>query len=207
MGIFRRLFREHPGLTFLLGFFWIIVSAIVLVSATGNPRRTHNGLVLLLGAAVILVVFAWLNSKHFINTDSALKKHGLTWGSASADFAVLIILFSIPVIVGVPAYGNFGTQYKMYRMINEDAGIAGLKITIAEKAKEKGSLNKVAGNLQIKKPRDADFAWLTSDGKIILYNEEFGVLAELTPVINNNEVEWKCKGYPERLLPSDCRGK
>lgn len=203
MSVFRRLFKEHFLLTFLLGITWILIVAVA-VSGPEDPRHPNIGSLLLFWTIpVILISFAWMNSGHYQQLESKIKKRVFTWGSAFADFFVFAVLFSIPAIVLAPAYGNYAVRSKMNNMI---ISVGKLQAEIAEIAQDSGELSSAAAELTIGKPENADFAFLSPDGTIVLYNERYGAFAAIMPVMNNGTVKWRCQGFPAALFPMSCRG-
>jgi len=204
MSVFRRLFNDHPGVTFLLGAFWILFACVSLAEPE-DPRHAGSGLLLLsLAALTVLVSFAWSNSGHYQQVESALKRRSLVWATAIADFIVFAILFSIPAGVLVPAYGNYAIRARMAGMMS---AASSLKSPITESALAKGTLKGAASELKAGTLKNADYALLSPDGVIVAYNERHGALLVMTPTLSGNGVAWRCQGYPPKLFPATCRGE
>ena len=202
MSFSRRLFREHWGFTLIFGFFWFVIVAFSMIGPE-DPRHPNPGpLLMLLTASTILVSFAWMNSKHFQQTESAFKRYAHTWGSALIDFAVFAFLFALPAVIVAPAYGKYAIRARMSEMV---LSVSGLKTAIADMAQAKGTLSGAAAGLKVGTHKHADYALLNPDGVIVAYSERYGTLVVLTPTMRGGSVSWRCQGYPERVFPAPCR--
>ena len=201
MSIFRRLFKEHWGLTLVFGIFWFLIVTLA-VSGPEDPRKANIGFLLVLWTIpVILVSFAWMNAGQYQKVERIFRRRALTWGSAIADFIVFAILFAIPGAILAPAYGNYAVRSRMNEMINS---VSALQAGIAEVAQSNGRLYGAAAEFKITKPKNSDYALLSPDGMIVLYNEQHGALAVLNPVMSNGVVAWRCQGFPAGLFPRNC---
>ena len=204
MSIFSRLFKEHGGLTFLLGLSWMLVVAMAVIGPE-DPRQPNTGILLVIWSIpLILTSFAWMNARHYQQSGSVFRKRVFTWGSALADFIIFAIIFAIPAAILAPAYGNYAVRSRMNEMIG---AVSDLKTGIAEIAQADGIPGNAVAALKIRKPEYADYALLSPDGTIVLYNERYGALAVISPVITSNGIQWRCQGFPADLFPGNCRGE
>lgn len=46
---------------------------------------------------------------------------------------------------------------------------------------------------------------VSSSGSIELFNQKYGIHIEFQPIVNDSEVQWVCKGKPEKYVPVNCR--
>jgi type IV pilus assembly protein PilA len=204
MSPFRRLFKDHWGVTLVLGIFWFIAVAVALIGPE-DPRHPNPGpLLLFLAALTVLVSFAWSNSRHFQQVVGTFKRRSFTWGSAFVDLVVFVILFSLPAAVLAPAYGNYTIRARMSDMVG---AASALKNPIAEAAHDKGTLKGAGSAIKAGAIKNADYVQVGPDGVIVAYNERHGAVVVLTPSMTEKGVSWQCQGYPARFFSSACRGE
>lgn len=205
MSPFRRLFKEHWGITLAFGVVWFVLAAVA-IAGPEDPRHPRLGPPLLfMMALTVLVSFAWANSSHYQALESAPKRLFLAWGTALADLVVFAVLFSLPAVVLAAAYGNYTIRSRMSEIV---AAAGALKTPIMEAAVDKGTLKGSGAAVKPGPIRNADYAEVGPDGVIVAYNEQHGALLVLTPAMSaGGEIIWRCRGYPERFFPSSCRGE
>jgi len=200
---FRRLFNEHWGVTLVLGALWFIVACVAMVGPEDSRHPNYGPTLLFLSAMIVLVSFAWANSRHYQQVESMLKRRSLTWTTALLDLVVFVVLFSIPAAILAAAYGKYTIRARMGEMVS---AAGALKLPIEEAAAEKQTLKGAGTTIRTGTVKNADYLQVGPDGVIVAYNERHGTILVLTPTMSEGKVNWRCQGYPEQFFPRSCRG-
>jgi hypothetical protein len=80
-----------------------------------------------------------------------------------------------------------------------------LRTTIGERALAKKSLENGGEGMKIVPSGRVKGGVVTKDGSIILASDEPPAVVVLTPEFQNSKVQWKCIGFPTKIMPATCR--
>ena len=78
----------------------------------------------------------------------------------------------------------------------------------AEKAKNLDGSGKGVKVAAVDDPKHGELKWIIApSGEIRGWNEPNAIEIALTPVMQSGKVSWRCRGYPNTVMPPSCGGR
>jgi hypothetical protein len=111
-------------------------------------------------------------------------------------------LFLLPVLFVVPLYSCYTDRAKATEVIT---GLLDAKSVITERARESGTVLNSGEGVVIKLAGRLKFGIVLSDGTIVGAGEDPPVVFILQPKVSGREVTWLCRGFPLKIVPTQCR--
>ena len=204
-GIRQALKKARP----LAGAHWSLPVALILIGLIllfSQPCKRGPYYVEYVAVAMSVCLVLW--SHHIVKAPvQSVRSAAAIAGRSLYDLIALmglLLLASFPVALFVPTYHCFTDRTRASEVL-----LAGstLRTEIEANAAKLGALEGAGRGVEFMPSERARAGLVTNDGVIVVVGEDPAVVFMLSPTLSGGAVSWKCRGFPEKLVPTMCRSK
>lgn len=141
-----------------------------------------------------------------------LKKYWLIRKKIVFGVMTVMVVIALSMILAVPHYSDYSERAQvaevMNRLFDAKKQIADNLMSsqpIDPQAVKRLIPDRIVFQYQDGKSHQIDFKDVTDQGEIRVYVSGLGAMLIVTPHMENNEVEWTCRGWPKRSMIMVCR--
>lgn len=189
--------------------FWLLVVTpvvwVVALPCTPHPEYFYL-------TYPVLAVMACLWEAHtrqlLAGNPMGLEAVAPMMGRTATNLLVLFffsLLLAIPVSMFTPTYQCYTERAKAAELV---LATAGLREMIEGKVTASKTLEKSGLGVSVKPGGRVSSGFVTDTGTIILISDNPAAVLTMTPALktlSSGEVQWQCRGYPEKIFPMMCR--
>lgn len=209
---FRLLWTRHafPFKGAIWAFWLLVVTPVVWGAAF--PCVSHPEYFYLTYPVVVVVACLWeAHTRQVVaGSPTDLQMIARVMGRTIGNLLILLffsLLLAVPVGIFMPTYQCYNDRAKTAELV---LATAGLREKIEAKVKASRTLEKSGLDVSIQAGGRVSSGFVTDTGTIILISDDPAAVVTMTPALkspNNGDVQWRCRGYPEKVFPVMCRAE
>jgi type IV pilus assembly protein PilA len=155
-------------------------------------------------ATITVCVALWVNHLRFTGI-GGFRSVGNILAGAAYDLALLalwIIVVALPISLLTPTYQCYTNRAKVSELV-----LAGsvLRNEIGQRAMQNKTMSNSGAGIVVPIEGRTKGGVVTVDGTIVVAGDDPPAVIIFTPSLIDGKIEWKCRGFPARVVPMSCR--
>lgn len=114
------------------------------------------------------------------------------------------VLAGIPLAIVTPAYQCYTPRAKVSEVVMAASAV---RSQVEDIVRTRGKLDDSGRGIEFRPSGRTVAGFVTRDGEVIAIGDDPPVVIVLRPTLIENSVKWECHGYPEKIVPTSCRGQ
>lgn len=177
---------------------WVILN---FLANTCERQPSYYGIALL--TATVCVVL-WTNHLAIAPVGRFRDAVRLIGISLYDFFALVItsIFVSIPIWIFTPVYQCYTPRAKAAEVV---LAASSYRSAISDRFEQTHSLRDIGNGIAVVPAGRVKKGLVTSDGVVVVASDDPSVVVFMTPEILDGKLNWRCSGWPQKIMPMMCR--